>query len=276
MSADIEYLEDWLGRTALAEADVTERLLAQYRAVLRPHLFERQDSLDCPPGLHWGIAPRIPAARDVGADGAEAAGRFLPPISLQRRMWAGGALEFFAPIRIGTRVERRSVLARIEMKQGRAGPLCFMSIEHEFRSQGVLLLRERQDLVFHNGISAKPNPDPYPCPRDLNWQIEASPLLLFCFSAFSFNAHRIHYDADFAKTEGYDAPIVQGPLQAALLLNQAAVLKSRVPKRFTYRCLAPLESGDHFTVSSGNTSDGISGTIIRSDGTACCRAEASF
>ena len=107
-------------------------------------------------------------------------------------------------------------------------------------------------------------------PIKSDWQVEASPLLLFRFSAFTFNGHRIHYDLRHAEEEGYPGLLVHGPLQAALMLNLAAEKLGDVPHRFDYRCLAPLYGGGRFGVAWEF------GTlrIIRSDGVTAAEGQA--
>ena len=239
----------WIGRSVTREDVAAERLLAEYRATMAPHLFDPPSTDHCPPGFHWGLAPATPAADETGPDGAERKGLFLPPVALPRRMWAGGSIETLQPIRAGERVSRRSEIADIRFKRGSGGKMCVLSIRHDIAGAAGLLLRERQDLVFREAASAvlaPPVVGTSAAPPD--WIVEASPLLLFRFSAFTFNGHRIHYDAPYAAEEGYPGLLVHGPLQAALMLNLAATRAGHVPRRFDYRCLAPLYGGGSFGV----------------------------
>ena len=91
---------------------------------------------------------------------------------------------------------------------------------------------------------------------DLVWTIQPSSVLLFRYSALTFNGHRIHYDQPYAtNVEGYPGILVHGPLQATLLLNAAAAVQRRHP-RFSYRNLAPIFSGTSFQAGAARTSDG--------------------
>ena len=267
---------DWIGRQTVREDIATPRLLAEYRATLGPYLFGAGSGEACPPGLHWGLAPQTPAMADLGADGSEAKGLFLPPIPLQRRMWAGGLIETLAPVLPGAMVRRVSSIAGINGRTGKSGALCFVSIDHEIESGGRLAIRERQDLVYRQAGTLAGKPAGAEPPHDgLRWTLEASPALLFRFSAFSFNGHRIHYDLPYAASEGYPGLVVHGPLQAALMLNQAAFLLGRVPPRFEYRCLAPLFGGSSFTVSSAMETQGAASRISRYDGVTTAEARVS-
>ncbi|WP_374332043.1 MaoC family dehydratase N-terminal domain-containing protein [Aestuariivirga sp.] len=252
---------EWVGRSVTRPDSLTQRLMDEYRAALSPFLFDVEEHV-APPGLHFGLAPATPEADETGRDGAELKGVFLPPIPLSRRMWAGGFIETLRPLRQGARVIRTSVISAIQMKRGSSGELCIISIDHEIADFDGTAIRERQDLVFREppaGAVPAPGPD-----QDLRteWHVEASPLLLFRFSAFTFNGHRIHYDLGYAAEEGYPGLLVHGPLQAALMLNLAADKLGYVPQRFEYRCLAPLYGGARFGVGW----DTGALRVLRSDG----------
>jgi 3-methylfumaryl-CoA hydratase len=263
---------DWIGRSVTREDVVTPRLLAEYRATLGGHLFESGDDA-CPPGFHFGLAPATPAAGETGPDGAEAKGLFLPPIPLQRRMWAGGRIENIRAPRIGMTVKRTSTVADIKFREGSAGQLYVVTVAHEISDADGLLVRERQDLIFRGGApksvaapAASPDPDPQ------NWKIDPTPLLLFRFSAFTFNGHRIHYDHNYAAEEGYPGLVVHGPLQAALMLNMASARLGQVPADFSYRCVAPLFSGPPFSVHWSKSGSCV--RIVRHDGVITAEGQA--
>jgi len=260
--------EAWIGRRVQRDDIVTERFAVAYRASLEAHLFIPADPGEAPPGLHWCLAVAAPAADELGPDGSEACGGILPPAPLPRRMWAGGEVETIAPIRIGAVIRRISTIADVQERQGRGGRLCFITVRHDIECGGVVAVRERQDLVFREagrGTPAAPSARPK---ADLAWKVEASPVLLFRFSALTFNGHRIHYDHPYAtQTEGYGGLVVHGPLQADLLLNQAAVLLGAVPRRFSYRCTAPLIAGRPCEVLSARAGEhAASGAIVDADG----------
>lgn len=244
----MDDFKDWIGRSVTRVDTLTQRLFDAYAATMSPFLFEPGERI-APPGLHFGLAPAVPRTEDTGPDGAERKGLFLPPIPQPRRMWAGGSIETLRPLRHGARVIRTSTITNISFKQGNGGRMCFVSVEHDIADGDGTAIRERQDLVFRDPPSA-PAPAVGPAQKlDAEWQVDATPLLLFRFSAFTFNGHRIHYDLRHAEEEGYPNLLVHGPLQAALMLNLAADKRGHVPQCFDYRCLAPLYAGARFGVS---------------------------
>ena len=259
---------DWIGRSVTRVDTLTERLFEKYRATMSPFRFEESDHL-APPGLHFGLAPATPETDETGPDGAELKGLFLPPISQSRRMWAGGSISTLRPLRHGALVIRTSTITDIRTKQGSNGEMCLVSIEHDIADGRGTAIVERQDLVFRDPSSER-MPAVGPDQKiAADWHIEASPLLLFRFSACTFNGHRIHYDLRHAEEEGYPDLLVHGPLQAALMFNLAAEKLGYVPQRFDYRCLAPLYGRGRFGVSW----DSGSLRITRSDGVTTAEAQ---
>ena len=263
--------KDWIGRSITRLDVVTERVLAEYRATMTPFLFETHHDV-CPPGLHFALAPPTPLIEHTGPDGAERKGVFLPPIPLPRRMWAGGTIDTFRPLRLGANVSRTSSIADIRRKQGNSGELWLVSILHEIADADGPAIRERQDLVFREAAS-EVAPAIGPGEEiEADWIVDPSPLLLFRFSALTFNGHRIHYDLAHAREEGYPGLLVHGPLQAALMLNLSARRLDHTPQRFMYRCLAPIYGSDRFGVSF--EMDGVRTRILRGDGFTAAEGQA--
>jgi len=258
---DIDHLRSWIGRTHEASDLVTPRLIESFTATFAPHLSPGATG-DAPLALHWCLAPPIAPMAALGQDGHPAKGDFLPPVPLPRRMWAGGSIETLAPLREGDLVTRRSRIGDVTAKDGRTGPLCFVAVEHEITTARGLALRERHDIVYREASSANAAPArapaaTEPAPADLTWEVEASPVLLFRYSALTFNGHRIHYDLPYVtEEEGYAGLVVHGPIQATLMLNIAAVLSGRSTLKLDYRGLAPLIAGGSFTVKAKRQGDG--------------------
>ncbi|PTM41801.1 MaoC family dehydratase N-terminal domain-containing protein [Bosea sp. 124] len=255
---DIEHLKTWMGRTEEASDLVTPRLIASYAATFAPHLAPCPAG-DAPLALHWCLAPPIAPMAALGADGHPAKGDFLPPVPLPRRMWAGGSIATMAPLREGDLVTRRSRISNVTAKEGRTGPLCFVAIDHELSTPRGLALRERHDIVYREASSlpAAPAAAAEPQPAELSWTVEAGPVLLFRYSALTFNGHRIHYDLPYVtREEGYAGLVVHGPIQATLMLNIAAVLTGRSTLKLDYRGVSPLIAGAAFVVKARRQEDG--------------------
>ena len=263
----MEDFKDWIGHSVVRDDIATPRLLGEYRATLAPNLFEAGDQTQCPPGFHWALAPAMPGSNELGPDGSEAKGLFLPPIPLPRRMWAGGSIETLMPISIGAHIRRTSTIADIKFREGKSGALYVLSVGHDLEANGVLAVRERQDLVFRAADSTPGISSRAEAPLDgLRWDVDATPTLLFRFSAITFNGHRIHYDTPYAHEEGYPGLVVHGPMQAALMFNQLSVLRGSISPRFDYRCVAPLFGGKNFIVSAGWDNGSAIARITRHDG----------
>lgn len=254
---DIDYLRSWIGRERSVSDIITPRLAASLDAVLD---IDRAaiPGAPAPIGIHWCLAPDIVPMRGIGVDGHPARGNFLPPVPFLRRMWAGGELTFFGDFRIGDEVSRVSTIENVELKTGRSGSLIFVTVRHRYATSRGPALDERQDIVYRE-LESKPRPlEQAPPPKigDQTRHVEASPVLLFRYSAITFNGHRIHYDQPYVTgEEGYPGLIFHGPLQATLLLGFASEHRhGGLPKTFTFRSTRPLFSGKRIslhTVSDG-------------------------
>src|SRR5262249_37295275 len=137
---DIGRLKAWIGRTIASQDEIPARLVESFRAIFDAQLAPVGDG-EAPLGCHWCLAPAIAPVGELGPDGHPALGPLLPPVPLPRRMWAGGEVETLAPLRIGERVTRTSTIADVALKQGRSGPLCFVTIRHDYATARGLAIR---------------------------------------------------------------------------------------------------------------------------------------
>lgn len=242
-------VEDWIGRTRTMRDAVTPRLAAEFAAMLAPFAAA---GFAVPPGIFWCLAPDVVPASDLGADGHPRPGLFLPATGLPRRMWAGGELAFHGGFAVGDLVEKTTRIEAVTRKEGRSRPLAFVTVRHAYRVDGRLVVDERQDIVYRGdgapgaapSATVERNDPPARAAAGEGWRVETTPTLLFRYSALTFNGHRIHYDADYARdVEGYRGLVVHGPLLATLMLNLAAVRLGRLPDRFAYRGHRPVICG---------------------------------
>ncbi|RAP43237.1 protein dehydratase [Rhodovulum viride] len=240
MDLDIEHLRGWIGREETATERLTPDLVRRFAATF-DRTWPLQPGNEAPLLIHFCLAqPTVPGA-ELGPDGHPARGGFLPPVPLPRRMWAGGAFRFHTPLRVGDSVTRRSTIADVTLKHGRSGPLLFVTVEHKIRARGRLALTERQDLVYRAAAPfSPPAADPAAQGSSVR-RLMPGPVMLFRYSALTFNGHRIHYDAPYAReVEGYPGLVVHGPMQATLLVQFAADLKGSCPSRFAFRSVSTV------------------------------------
>lgn len=222
--------------------------------VLTPAVLHRLAALFDHDGAHWpaGVLPPLAhwlfflpdaAQSALGVDGHPAHGALLPPLDAPRRMWAGGRVTFHAALPIGAHATRRSIVTDIREKHGRSGTLTFVTVRHEIGTGNGPAIVEEQDLVFRQPGPGTPAPAPAdPRRPDGSRSLVPDATTLFRFSALTFNAHRIHYDRDYAvEQEGYPDLVVHGPMQAMLLADHLLrAHPGRSLASFSFRGVRPL------------------------------------
>lgn len=266
---DIDHLRQWIGRSEAATDIVTAQLVKGLRATLFQEVGDPRAGDAAPFTVHWCLAQPVFPMSMLGLDGHPTRGGFLPPVPLPRRMWAGGEIEFLQPLRVGDEPTRTSRIADVQVKSGSTGTLCFVSVEHSISSPRGVAIRERQDIVYREITSSAPATAKAPPPKAQHRETHVSdPVLLFRYSALTFNGHRIHYDRDYVtEVEGYPGLIFHGPLQAALIIEMAAKLRSgKAPKTFTYRGLQPLFEGSEFSINANEIDAGMELWTANADG----------
>lgn len=275
---DMNHLRQWVGRS-MTDHDVLSVRHARLMAATvgrAPESLENGTAL--PPLWHWiyFLEGRPPA--ELGRDGHAARGGFLPPVPLSNRMWAGGQLEFHAPLILGQPVEKQSSILSVEHKQGRSGDLVFVAVEHQIIQCGRQAVREVHDIVYktpnlpgagHTPAEARPSQYSRPFTPDST--------MLFRYSALTFNGHRIHYDADYCRNvEGYPNLVIHGPLCATLLAGYAEEVAGRRLKTFEYRALRPNLLGDALSLNASAHADGLSVWMAKASGAVSMQAHAAF
>lgn len=275
---DIDTLQGWIGREQAESETLSPTRARQFNAT-----FDRTSGTvegdEAPLLIHLCLTQPIAPMSELGRDGHPALGGFLPPVPLPRRMWAGGRFDFFTPIRIGDVIERRSTIADVQLKTGRSGALCFVTVNHDIHANGRRALSERQDIVYRDVPSstapaARAEPAP---PGTHSKAIDPHPSLLFRYSALTFNGHRIHYDRTFCtETEGYPGLVVHGPMQATMLCQYAADIRGSTPSQFTFRSVSPLFDDAAFTLNAMDDGDALKLWTARDGGPVAMQAKASW
>jgi len=221
----VDDLTAWIGRSETVHDTIGPTPVIALTATLDHPATPVEAGTPLPPLWHWLYFLPMHRQSEIGPDGHARRGGFLPPVPLPRRMWAGSQFEFRSPIRVGDRVARTSTIADVSTKEGRTGQLVFVKVRHELRCNDAAdpALVEFHDIVYRE--AKKPtdvDPPPQPAPAGAPWQRTVVPddVLLFRYSALTFNGHRIHYDRKYVtEVEGYPGLIVHGPLIATLLLD---------------------------------------------------------
>jgi 3-methylfumaryl-CoA hydratase len=253
-------LSEWVGKREERSAVLESRPATLLALTFDQVGLDLEDGSPLPELWHWlSFVPTVPTS-GLGSDGHPQRGGFLPPIALERRMWAGGRLEFRLGLHVGEKVQQTSEIVRISEKQGKAGAMVLVTVRHTVVSGGGLAVVEEQDLVYLPMPERYVAPPPDPLPDDLEFRHEqrVDSVLLFRFSALTFNAHRIHYDRPYAtEAEHYPGLVVHGPLQAMLLMEAARRHRPDTrPANYTFRASRPLFDFESCTVAGRSTPEG--------------------
>ncbi|WP_020654698.1 FAS1-like dehydratase domain-containing protein [Massilia niastensis] len=256
-------LKEWIGTSETVTDTLTATPYAALAATLDRPAERPQPGTALPALWHWLYFLPLYRQSEVGADGHAKRGAFLPPVTLPRRMWAGSQFSFHAPLHIGDEVTRTSTIDNVTDKEGRTGKLVFVKVKHEIRRRGEdqVALTEFHDIVYRDAVQpGAAEPAPTAAPLDAQWERKVVPddVLLFRYSALTFNGHRIHYDRRYVtEVEGYPGLIVHGPLVATLLLD---LLREHLPDSvvasFEFRALRPVFDIHHFFVCAEQLADG--------------------
>lgn len=277
---DIDYLRGWVGRER-----TREQLLASFPAQALSATLDREyapvtgDFL--PATWQWLYFNEQVRHSELGNDGHGKTGAFLPPVPLPRRMWASGEFSYHYPLRLGVSAVQHSRIASVELKQGSTGALVFVTLEHQIRQGLQLCLAEKQHLVYRD-MPDGPSPllagEPAPLSAEHQQPFLPDSVLLFRYSALTFNGHRIHYDRDYATgQEHYPALVVHGPLLATLLAEQVAVFhpEARI-SRFRFRAVRPVFDTDRLQLCSKREGDSLELWTLNQDGFVTMTATASL
>ena len=280
---DITHLEKWIGKTETFKERLAPFPSNALAATLNRDDPEYVDGTALPPLWHWLHFLQPFKLSDAGYDGHAALGGFIPPVPLPRRMWAGSRLNFHAPLRIGCVLKKVSTIKSVKSKSGRSGQLVFVTVGHQVFDGDTLGIDEEHDIVYRE----QPSPDaPLPVPPQTpdSWsfsrEIKPDPVLLFRYSALTFNGHRIHYDQPFCVgSEGYKGLVVHGPLLATLLLD---LLRRERPeatvRSYEFRAISTIFDTEAFSVHGEPEMDGKTFRLWarRHDGALAMQAKATI
>ncbi len=281
VSLDIDHLSAWVGNTERSESFIDQRSVNQMQSIVglkvTPMLGEPLPNL-----WHWMYTFPVVPLDALNYDGHPKLGDFLPPVALPRRMWAGGRLTFKQPLLVGSTMSCLSTVKSVSVKNGRSGALCFVTVEHQFSSDGEVCIEEEHDIVYRDNpvkgvavpLSAKPT-------HTAQWSqtVTPDPVILFRYSAATFNGHRIHYDRDFCRSEDYPGLVFHGPLTATLLMK---LLQEQNPGKtvssFKFKALSPLFDTVAFTLNGcdNEANAGVCCWASNPEGRLAISAEATF
>lgn len=267
-------LSAWIGKQERVTEAITPRVLKTFEATFAPFLARQP----VPPGLHWCLGTPTAPSSALSEDGHPVKGGFLPPVPLPRRMWASGEQTLLDPLLPGDVVDRVSTVEDVAWKSGRSGELCFITVGHTYSTARGLAISEKQIIVYKPAAANPAEPTRASSERpkfDSEWRVRVDSVLLFRYSALTFNAHRIHYDLPYATgAERYPGLVIHGPLQATLMQNAATVHRGRQPTRFSFRSHSPAFGEQTLTVGVRETSAGADLAVLSEPGATVMTGEA--
>ncbi|WP_373635774.1 MaoC family dehydratase N-terminal domain-containing protein [Yoonia sp. SS1-5] len=248
----------WIGKQQSHDGRLGDDIAAMLHTTLRDDELPSPRTGDVvPPLWHWAAFTQKLPMSQIADDGHPHRGDFLPPVALPRRMWAGGRVDFHAPLHIGTALRQTSTIRDVVEK---SDTMVFVTVHHEIHQDSQLCLSEDHNIVYLEipDRFSPPAPRPVPASADFVHAAPLSALRLFRYSAATFNGHRIHYDLDYAReVEKYPGLVVHGPLQATLMLQAAMSHAGRSPATFTYRGVHPIFHTDDLHIFGQETATGM-------------------
>ena len=278
---DLDNLQSWVGRQETFQDRISPVPAIAMRATLDLEM-PRPSAGDLLPALwHWlYFLPAVPASM-LDTDGHELRGGFLPPVPLPGRVWGGSRITFHSPLHIGDVANKTSTIISVQKKGSDDNPLVIVTVQHDISVDGRDAIHEEQDIIYRDNLRSS-------CERsqqsrklpEAQWSREVMPnsVLLFRFSALTFNSHRIHYDRDYATdSEGYPGLVVHGPLAAALLVAMLqAEISDRQPSSLSIRAERPLFDTAAFSINGRLDDDSATLWTVGPDGAVSMNIHADY
>ena len=282
MAHDLEKLKDWIGERETDVDYVTIPSVHRLAATL-----DRDDPLPkfgdaLPPGWHTTLFPRVVRQSQVGHDGHPTRGDFLPPVPLPRRMNAGRRTWMHDVLRVGDEVRKEASIKDVTTKAGRNGQMVFVTVKTDMISPRGLAITEEMDVVYREESDPNaPKAAPQPALGNAVWSkvFNPDPVVLFRYSALTFNGHRIHYDYPYVtQKEGYPGLVQNGGLTNLLLFELARANAATPIKYMSVRNVRPMFADQPFTLCGEPSADGKSAKLwtIDHSGALATNASAEF
>ena len=258
--------DDWIGNAREQRERIDTALTAGMSAALDRDDAPTKDGDPLPPCWHWMFFRDATMQSKLGTDGLPARGALMPPVPLPRRMWAASQIRFLAPLRLGEMALKRSEIASIIEKSGKSGRLVFVNLRHTvLNAADEVAIEEEQNIVYTEAPKSGAMPPPRPAPEKAAWrrELRPDPVMLFRYSALTFNPHRIHYDQPYCtQEEGYPGLVVHGPLIATLMVDLCRRSRPDAEiKEFSFRALSPLFVDHAMTLGGAPSDEGSSAAV---------------
>ena len=220
----VSDFDGWEGKSWEQQDIIDGGLVAGMSATLDRNDSQPKKGDVLPPCWHWMYFRDNTRQSKLGKDGHGARGGNMPKIPLPRRMWAGSNIKFLSSLRIGETALKRTLIKSITPKMGKSGHLIFVNLQHTIlNSIEEVAIKEEQNLVYREApklSSATKNNTTIPWQATWTRKVDPHPVLLFRYSALTFNPHRIHFDRRYStEAEGYPGLVVHGPLIATLMVD---------------------------------------------------------
>jgi 3-methylfumaryl-CoA hydratase len=282
MAADLENLKKWIGERETDVDHITVPTVHRLAATLDLDYPKPKVGDVLPVGWYSTFFPRIVRHSQCGPDGHPARGDFLPPVPLPRRMFAGRRTTFHGDLRVGDEMRRESAIKDVAIKSGRTGQMVFVTTTTDISSPRGLAVHEEQDIVYRaEPEPGAPQPPPQPVPGKAVWSmtVRPDPVMLFRYSALTFNGHRIHYDHPYVtQAEGYPGLVMNGGLTTLLVYELARANASSPVRHMVSRNVRPMFGNRPITFGGEPTADGKKAKLWAADdtGALALTADAEF